>query len=127
MGGIVEGGPERRTRPLDEHLAQRRGHALGTEGAFDGRHGARIAAGVPSWTWPATPPRLGSRTSPRIGSRMWRQSNVLTPRTRRWPSKLQAVEEVSGQPYLATLSDIWDDVREIWRQGMDVLRDPRIY
>ena len=37
------------------------------------------------------------------------------------------VEEVSGQPYLATLSDIWDDVREIWRQGMDVLRDPRIY
>ena len=38
-----------------------------------------------------------------------------------------AVEEVSGQPYLATLSDIWDDVREIWRQGMDVLRDPRIY
>ena len=37
------------------------------------------------------------------------------------------VEEVSGQPYLATLSDIWDDVREIWRQGMDVLRDPQIY
>ncbi len=37
------------------------------------------------------------------------------------------VEEVSGQPYFATLSDIWDDVREIWRQGMDVLRDPRIY
>ena len=37
------------------------------------------------------------------------------------------VEEVSGQPYLATLSDIWDDVREIWRQGMDVLHDPRIY
>ena len=37
------------------------------------------------------------------------------------------VEEVSGQPYLATLSDIWEDVREIWRQGMDVLRDPRIY
>ena len=37
------------------------------------------------------------------------------------------VEEVCGQPYLATLSDIWDDVREIWRQGMDVLRDPRIY
>ena len=42
-------------------------------------------------------------------------------------SKLHAVEEVSGPPYLATLSDIWDDVREIWRQGMDVLRDPRIY
>ena len=38
-----------------------------------------------------------------------------------------AVEEVSGQPYLATMSEIWDDVREIWRQGMDVLRDPRIY
>jgi hypothetical protein len=38
-----------------------------------------------------------------------------------------AVEEVSGQPCLATLSDIWDDVREIWRQSMDVLRDPRIY
>ena len=38
-----------------------------------------------------------------------------------------AVEEVSGKPYLATLSDIWDDVCEIWRQGMDVLRDPQIY
>ena len=38
-----------------------------------------------------------------------------------------AVEEVSGQPYLATLSYIWDDVREIWRQSMYVLRDPRIY
>ena len=49
-----------------------------------------------------------------------------------------ALEEVSGQPYLATLSYIWDDVREmwrqsmddvreIWRQSMDVLRDPRIY
>ena len=38
-----------------------------------------------------------------------------------------AVEEVSGQPYLATMSDVWDDVREIWRQSMDVLRDPRIY
>ena len=38
-----------------------------------------------------------------------------------------AVEEVSGQPHVATLSDIWDDVREIWRQSMDVLRDPRIY
>ena len=37
------------------------------------------------------------------------------------------VEEVRGQPYLATLSYIWDDVREIWRQSMDVLRDPRIY
>ena len=37
------------------------------------------------------------------------------------------VEEVSGQPYLATLSDTWDDVREIWRQSMDVLRDPRMY
>ena len=38
-----------------------------------------------------------------------------------------AVEEVSGQPYLATLTYIWDDVREIWRQSMDVLRDPRMY
>lgn len=38
-----------------------------------------------------------------------------------------AVEEISGEPFLATLSYWWDDVREIWRQGMDVLRDPRIY
>jgi len=37
------------------------------------------------------------------------------------------VEEISGEPFLATLSYWWDDVREIWRQGMDVLRDPRIY
>ena len=37
-----------------------------------------------------------------------------------------AVEEVSGQPFLATLSYAWDDIREIWRQGIDVLRDPRI-
>ena len=42
-------------------------------------------------------------------------------------SEAPAVEEVSGRPYLATMSDIWDDVREIWRQCMDVLRDPRIY
>lgn len=35
-----------------------------------------------------------------------------------------AVEEVSGQPFLATVSYAWDDIREIWRQGMDVLRDP---
>ena len=38
-----------------------------------------------------------------------------------------AVEEISGEPFLAALSYWWDDVREIWRQGMDVLRDPRIY
>lgn len=38
-----------------------------------------------------------------------------------------AVEEVSGQPFLATLGYVWDDIRDIWRQGMDVLRDPRIY
>ena len=38
-----------------------------------------------------------------------------------------AVEELSGQSFLAPLTDAWDDVREIWRQGMDVLRDPRIY
>ena len=37
-----------------------------------------------------------------------------------------AVEEVSGQPFLATVTYVWDDIREIWRQGMDVLRDPRI-
>jgi len=37
------------------------------------------------------------------------------------------VEEISGEPFLATLSYWWDDVREIWRQCMDVLRDPRIY
>ena len=39
----------------------------------------------------------------------------------------EAVEEVSGEPFLASLSYWWEDVREIWRQGMDVLRDPRIY
>ena len=38
-----------------------------------------------------------------------------------------AVEEISGEPFLAALRWWWDDVREIWRQGMDVLRDPRIY
>jgi hypothetical protein len=37
------------------------------------------------------------------------------------------VEDVSGRPFLAALNDWWDDVREVWRQGMDVLRDPRIY
>ena len=36
-----------------------------------------------------------------------------------------AVEEVSGRPFLATLSYALDDVREVWRQGMDVLRDPQ--
>lgn len=38
-----------------------------------------------------------------------------------------AVEEVSGRPFLASVSYVWDDIREVWRQGMDVLRDPRIY
>ena len=38
-----------------------------------------------------------------------------------------AVEELSGRPFLSSLTDAWDDVREIWRQGMDVLRDPQIY
>ena len=37
------------------------------------------------------------------------------------------IEDVSGRPFLAPLTDWWDDVRELWRQGMDVLRDPRIY
>ena len=37
-----------------------------------------------------------------------------------------AVVELSGQPFLATVTYVWDDIREIWRQGMDVLRDPRI-
>ena len=36
-----------------------------------------------------------------------------------------AVEEVSGQPFLATLIYVWDDIREVWRHGMDVLRDPQ--
>ena len=36
-----------------------------------------------------------------------------------------AVMEVSGQPFLATLGYVWDDIREVWRQGMDVLRDPQ--
>ena len=38
-----------------------------------------------------------------------------------------SVEEISGEPFLATWRYWWDDVREIWRQSMDVLRDPRIY
>ena len=37
------------------------------------------------------------------------------------------IEDVRGRPFLAALTDWWDDVREVWRQGMDVLRDPRIY
>jgi hypothetical protein len=37
------------------------------------------------------------------------------------------VEEISGEPFLAALTYWWDDVRGIWRQSMDVLRDPRIY
>ena len=40
---------------------------------------------------------------------------------------MPAVEEVSGQPFLATVTYVWDDIREIWRQSVDVLRDPRIY
>jgi hypothetical protein len=37
------------------------------------------------------------------------------------------LEELAGRPFLARLTDAWDDYREVWRQGMDVLRDPRIY
>jgi len=38
---------------------------------------------------------------------------------------LGVVEELTGQPFLAALLDWWDDIREVWRQGMDVLRDPQ--
>jgi hypothetical protein len=38
-----------------------------------------------------------------------------------------AVEELTGRPFLASLTDAWDDYRGVWRQAMDVLRDPRIY
>ena len=125
VGGIVERPAERRTRPLDEHVAQRRGHALGAEGALDGRHGARIAAGVPSGHGRLR--RHGSdharRPASRLASRA-RRTRAAKPTSS--SSTLPAVEEVSGQPFLATLSYVWDDIREIWRQGMDVLRDPRI-
>ena len=38
VGRIVEGGAERRPRPLDEDVEQRRGHALGAEPAIGGQH-----------------------------------------------------------------------------------------
>jgi hypothetical protein len=38
-----------------------------------------------------------------------------------------AIEEITGRPFLASLTDAWDDYRDVWRQAMDVLRDPRIY
>ena len=37
------------------------------------------------------------------------------------------VEEISGEPFLAAVRWWWDDVRDIWRQCVDVWRDPRIY
>jgi hypothetical protein len=40
---------------------------------------------------------------------------------------VDTIEEISGEPLLATWLSWWDDVREIWRQSIDVLRDPRIY
>jgi hypothetical protein len=36
-----------------------------------------------------------------------------------------AIEEVSGQPILAGLAYLWDDIREVWRQARDVMRDPQ--
>ena len=38
---VVEGPPEGLARALDEHVAQRRGHALGAEAANGHRHGAK--------------------------------------------------------------------------------------
>jgi hypothetical protein len=35
-----------------------------------------------------------------------------------------AIEDVSGQPFGARLAYLWDDIRDTWRQGMNVLRDP---
>jgi hypothetical protein len=35
-----------------------------------------------------------------------------------------AIEEVSGQPFLAEVTYLWDDIREVWRQAMYVMSDP---
>jgi hypothetical protein len=35
-----------------------------------------------------------------------------------------AIEDVSGEPFAARLAYLWDDIRDTWRQGMNVLRDP---
>jgi hypothetical protein len=43
--GILEGSPEGGTRPFDQHLEERRRHALGAEPARSLDHGGRIAVG----------------------------------------------------------------------------------
>jgi hypothetical protein len=35
-----------------------------------------------------------------------------------------AIEELRGAPAADRLADLWDDVREVWRQALYVLSDP---
>ena len=68
--GIIEGGPEGRPRPLDEHVTQRRGHALSAEPAAGDRHRRRIDGAGTLVPWPPpTPSAPGSARSDPIGRR----------------------------------------------------------
>ena len=124
--GMSKARAERLAGPPDEHFAERRscsGHRKRVRRPSR-RENKRRA-------YPFGHGRLRRHRSdhacrPASGRRIRPQSTVADAANATVAFEAPTVEEVSGRPYLATLSDIWDDVREIWRQGMDVLRDPRI-
>lgn len=37
------------------------------------------------------------------------------------------LEDIAGEPFGARLADLLADIREVWRQGIDVLNDPQGY
>ena len=59
--------------------------------------------------------------------RVARHAPVETTRVDRAELEEPAIEDLTGRPFLSSITDAWDDYREIWRQSMDVLRDPRLY
>ena len=38
---------------------------------------------------------------------------------------LPRVEDLSGEPFAARVLDLWEDIRDVWRQGKEVLADPQ--
>ena len=95
VGRVVEGAPEGRPRPLDQDVAQRRGHALGAEGEGHGLHPCRIARRTgPDRCSPAGLPTLGAG------------------------AEYQAVEDVRVVRSWSSddLVDRWLAIREAWTQ-----------
>jgi hypothetical protein len=44
-----------------------------------------------------------------------------------WPSPAtgEVIEDLGGTPFGGRLAETWADIREVWGQAMNVLRDPQ--